>query len=68
MFGSDRKATAQCKQLLCEIYDLRNIMTQHAYGDTEPTQVLTNTKKHLKKLEAWLQLEAKALTEEDNDK
>ena len=63
MFGSCTKTTSQCEQLLCEIYDLRNIMVGFAYGspDTEPASVLTQAKKPFQKLEAWLELQAKAL-------
>ena len=61
MFGDDRKTTSQCEQLLCEIYDLRNIMVGFAYGDpaTEAASILANAKKHFNKMEAWLELEAK---------
>ncbi len=31
MLGDDEASTSQCEQLLCEIYDLRNIMTNFAY-------------------------------------
>jgi hypothetical protein len=58
--GADSKTASQCEQLLCEMYDLRNVMTDYAYGPpgTEPGQVLGNAKKHFNKLEAWLNIEA----------
>lgn len=63
MLGSDGKTTSQCEQLLCEIYDLRNIMVGYAYGspDTKPETVMKSAKGHFKKLEAWLEIQAKTM-------
>lgn len=60
MFGDDEIATSECEQLLCEIYDLRNIMTGAAYGasDINVSAVLASGKNHLKKLEQWLEIQA----------
>jgi glutathione S-transferase len=62
MLGDDEGSTSMCEQLLCEIYDLRNVMTNYAYGanaDVDP--VLASAKRHLGKLEAYLELEAQRL-------
>jgi hypothetical protein len=70
MLGSDIKSTSQCEQLLCEIYDLRDFVVRFAYGPTDacPKEMLTNAKKHLSKLESWLELEAKAADKKDEVK
>jgi len=58
MYGDDEAATSEIEQLLCEIYDLRNVMTGYAYGGGDPSSVLANAKKHLAKLEQWLEIQA----------
>ncbi len=70
MLGSDSKTTSQCEQLLCEIYDLRNVMVGFAYGspDTEPASIMNTAKTHMQKLESWLELEAKAMNGSAKDK
>ena len=70
MFGSDDKTTSQCEQLICEIYDLRNVMIKYAYGPpgTEPDKVLSEAKRHFSKLEGWLDIEAKKVTATSHDK
>lgn len=70
MLGTDSKTTAQCEQLLCEIYDLRNVMVGFAYGspDAKPASVMAEATKHLQKLESWLELEAKAMSEREDGK
>jgi len=69
MLGDDAKTTSQCEQLLCEIYDLRNIMVQYAYGSSEvdPKGVLQNAMKHLQKLESWLELQAKSMSKTNDE-
>jgi len=60
MYGSDETATSQCEQLLCEIYDLRDIMVRYSYGGNDsPEKTLDMANGKFKKLEAWLELEAK---------
>lgn len=65
MYGSDENTTSQCEQLLCELYDLRNIMVGHSYGsaksDVASKETLEKAKIHFKKLEAWLEMEAERL-------
>lgn len=62
MYGSDENTTSQCEQLLCEIYDLRNVMVDYTYGgdnsDDAAKETLEAAKVHFKKLEAWLDMEA----------
>jgi hypothetical protein len=64
MYGADDNTTSQCEQLLCELYDLRNIMVGYSYGgdkdDGVPSRTLEKAKGHFKKLEAWLQAQAQA--------
>lgn len=60
MYGGNENTTSQCEQLLCEIFDLRNIMVGYCYGGTQsPKDTLQNARGHFKKLEAWLEIEAK---------
>mmetsp|Transcript_73 Transcript_73/g.109 ORF Transcript_73/g.109 Transcript_73/m.109 type:complete len:372 (+) Transcript_73:2-1117(+) len=61
MLGNDVPSTSNCEQLLCELYDLRNIIVKFSYGDAmkNPEDVLTMAKKHFVRLEAWLEQEAK---------
>ena len=65
MFGDDNGSTSECEQLLCEIYDLRNVMTGYCYGSgaTEVSSVLAGAKKHFSKLEAWLEIQAEKVAE-----
>jgi len=62
MYGTDENTRSQCEQLLCEIYDLRNIMFEYCYygkkDDGAPKEALEKAKVHFKKLEAWLEVEA----------
>lgn len=60
MFGDDKIATSECEQLLCEIYDLRNVMTNSVYGESDINvdSILTRGKTHMKKLEQWLEIQA----------
>jgi len=62
MFGDDDvAATSEIEELLCEVYDLRNVMVDFAYGsgDSSPiASVLANAKQHLTKLESWLEIQA----------
>lgn len=62
MFGDDAAATSECEQLLCEIYDLRNVMTQAAYGpgDFDAPAVVAGGRRHLQKLERVLEAQAPA--------
>jgi len=65
MLGDDEMSTSQCESLLCEIYDLRNVMVGFAYGSSEDAaSILANGMKHLKKIEAVLEIEAKKSTGE----
>lgn len=61
MLGSCDGSTSRCEQLLSEIYDLRCVMTDYAYsgGEDDSAGVVMGGRKHLKKLEAWLELEGK---------
>jgi len=68
MFGSDEKSTSQCEELLCEVMDLRNIMTTFCYSGADndaekekesAKQIITSAKKHFQKFEQWLELQAK---------
>jgi len=62
MYGCDENTTSQCEQLLCEIYDLRDVIVKYSYGgsgEASPKDTLQSAKKHFKKLEAWLESEAK---------
>merc|ERR1711966_8120 len=60
MFGDDAGAASECEQLLCEIYDLRNVMTGAAYGpkDFDAAAVLAGGRSHLQKLERVLAMQA----------
>ena len=60
MLGQTAKETAECEQLLCELYDLRNIMVRYAYGggETDVGGVIADGKKHFYKLHHWLTLQA----------
>lgn len=62
MMGKNSKEASQCMELLCEIYDLRNIMVKFAYGQGDETEGAKTTmkdgKKHLAKLNSWLDLQA----------
>ena len=60
MFGDDKTSTSQCEELFCEIYDVRNIIVDSAYGAPamETASILKNAKKHFNKFEAWLEVEA----------
>ena len=62
MFGDDAAAGSACEQLLCELYDLRNVMTAAVYGaaDLDAAAVLASGRRHLLKLEAVLELQARA--------
>lgn len=60
MFGTNAIETSECEQLLCELYDLRDAMTDFCYGENSDVTVPLNTAKTiLKKLESWLGLQAK---------
>lgn len=61
MFGENEIEASECEQLLCEIYDLRNVMTKYAYGNdgTDAATVVANGKKYLSKLEKWMALQSK---------
>ena len=63
MFGEDEIATSECEQLLSEIYDLRNVMTDYAYGgnDADASSVLATGKTYLNKLEQWLEIQAEKM-------
>jgi len=60
MFGDDAIAESECELLLCEIYDLRNVMVGYAYGGDVAiaSSVVAGGKKHLRKLEKWLEIQA----------
>lgn len=59
MMGDDEASNSLCEQLLCEIYDLRNVMTGYAYGsNSDVDHALANGEKHLNKLESYLEIEA----------
>lgn len=59
MFGDNEIETSECEQLLCEIYDLRNVMVGYVYsGDGDASSVLAAARKHLKKLDKWLEIQA----------
>lgn len=70
MLGDDESSTSDCEQLLCEIYDLRNVMVQHAYGSgpADPSSVLAGGKKHFSKLESWLEIQADKMLESNDSK
>eukprot|EP00567_Pseudictyota_dubia_P006356 CAMPEP_0197434830 /NCGR_PEP_ID=MMETSP1175-20131217/2511_1 /TAXON_ID=1003142 /ORGANISM="Triceratium dubium, Strain CCMP147" /LENGTH=245 /DNA_ID=CAMNT_0042963685 /DNA_START=87 /DNA_END=821 /DNA_ORIENTATION=+ len=59
-WGSTKEEASQCEELLCEIYDVRNIMFYFAYGGDGSKEVaekaLADAKKHFAKLEAVLKL------------
>lgn len=60
MLGNDEVTTSQCEELLCEVYDLRNVMTGFAYGPSDDAAaVVQAAKKHFQKFEAVLEREAK---------
>jgi len=65
MLGDDEVSTSQCEELLCEIYDLRNVMVGFAYGGGEAATTIGGAKKHLNKLEAWLEIQAKKTSSDD---
>jgi len=70
MFGDKTDSTeSQCEELLCEIYDLRNIIVNYAYqgGDVSVDEILTNGKKHLTKLEACLEIQSKHMGTKKDD-
>jgi len=63
--GDNEKSASECEELLCELMDLRNVMVGFCYGgpvsanDGEAAKtVLASGMKHLKKLEAWLEIQA----------
>jgi len=60
MFGDDAITASECEQLLCEIYDLRDVMVGYVYGGdgAEASSVVANGKKHLLKLENWMEIQA----------
>uniref|UniRef100_A0A7S4ARR8 glutathione transferase n=1 Tax=Pseudo-nitzschia australis TaxID=44445 RepID=A0A7S4ARR8_9STRA len=60
MLGDNPVATSECEQLLCEIYDLRNVMVGYAYSseEVEVSSVIARGKKHLLKLEKWMEFQA----------
>jgi len=60
MLGDDDVAASEAEQLLCEIFDLRDVMTDYVYGSgsDDPVSVLSNARKYLGKLEAWLGAQA----------
>jgi len=72
--GQDSVTESQCEELLNEIYDLRNVMTGFAYGGPVgekdgdiAKETLQGAMKHLKKLEAYLELQSASL-ESSGDK
>jgi hypothetical protein len=64
--GNDSIAASQCEELLNEIYDLRNVMVKFVYGGPEDgekdgdlaKEMLSGAMNHLKKLEAYLDLQS----------
>eukprot|EP00591_Stephanopyxis_turris_P008153 CAMPEP_0195527586 /NCGR_PEP_ID=MMETSP0794_2-20130614/29369_1 /TAXON_ID=515487 /ORGANISM="Stephanopyxis turris, Strain CCMP 815" /LENGTH=299 /DNA_ID=CAMNT_0040658537 /DNA_START=63 /DNA_END=962 /DNA_ORIENTATION=- len=70
MLGDDESSTSDCEMLLCEIYDLRNVIVGYVYGagPAEPSSVLAGGRKHLSKLESWLEIQADKMAESSDDK
>lgn len=64
MYGDNAIASSEIEQLLSEVYDLRNVMVGYAYGgdSVAASSVLEGAKKHLKKLESWLEIQAKKMS------
>lgn len=63
MMGKNSREASQCMELLCEIYDLRNLMVKFAYGtgngtDEDAKATVKGGKKHLSKLNSWLDVQA----------
>lgn len=61
MFGDDEISTSEIEELLCEVYDLRNVMTDFAYradGGGSPASFLAAAKKHMVKFESWFEIQA----------
>jgi hypothetical protein len=58
MFGDNAIAASKCEQLLGEIYDLRCVMSGYAYGGGEVEAVISAGKKHFRKLEQWMEIQA----------
>lgn len=57
MMGSTKLETAKCEELLCQIYDLRNVMVGFTYNDRlkdKADKCLASAKTHFDKLEAYL--------------
>mmetsp|Transcript_17524 Transcript_17524/g.25931 ORF Transcript_17524/g.25931 Transcript_17524/m.25931 type:complete len:307 (-) Transcript_17524:165-1085(-) len=70
MIGSNKMETAKCEELLCEIYDLRNVMVDFAYGNDQTSatknyaaiECLQRGAVYLSKLETYLQQQQSAGT------
>ena len=55
MMGSTKLETAKCEELLCTIYDLRDVMVHFAYyGKPTAEQCWTTAQKHFQNLESHL--------------
>lgn len=68
MWGSDEEEISQCEELLCEIYDLRCVMTQYAYGSgntsvRDAEAAVKRASKHFQKLEMHLKFQAEETKE-----
>lgn len=62
MLGDDQIATSECEQLLCEIYDLRNVVIDYAYSEkSDVSSVLAKANGHLNKLDQWLEIQAEKM-------
>lgn len=67
MIGDDKESLSDCETLLCEIYDLRNVMVKYAYGsESNVSSVIEGGKKYLEKLESWLEIQAAKSTANDH--
>ena len=62
MMGKDKAEQSKCEQLLGEIYDLRDVMTDFTYtsdGSTDKAKAaMKQASKHFNKLEMWLKFAA----------
>jgi glutathione S-transferase len=57
MMGSTKLQMAKCQELLCEIYDVRNVMVEFAYSSLNPpsaAKCVSRADAHFQKLEAHL--------------
>ena len=57
MMGTDKSGHAACVQLLCEIYDLRNVMVRFAYGGSpeKASATVAESLNHFQKFDLYLQ-------------